>query len=129
MFTLKAKKRSTSHNSIVLPLIVIIVVRQQGTSGETNKNGLLGSLGRSVGNKLRLKLTRSNSVRNSAHNKVSQHILCALLHTDKRHEYLDIMIENYLQSAKERFHQTSVSLFLDICSYLQNVAASGSCTL
>ena len=81
----------------------------QGSNDGENctKNGLLGSLGRSVGNKLRLKLSRSNSVRTAAANR--QHVLCALLHTDKRHEYHDVMIKNYLSNAMERFDQTNVS--------------------
>lgn len=63
------------------------------------KNGLLGSIGKSVGQKLRLKLTRSNSQRHG------KGILCAALHTDKRHEYHDTMISNYLRTAQLRFQQ------------------------
>ncbi|XKL68879.1 hypothetical protein PGB90_006648 [Kerria lacca] len=99
------------NNSILLLNEYLDIVRldSQGNSNENSKNGLLGSLGRSVGNKLRLKLSRSNSVRNSGMNKMMQHILCALLYTDKKPEYVDVMIKNYLQNAMERFQQTNAS--------------------
>ena len=35
--------------------------------------------------------------------KSQDYILCALLHTEKRHEYQEEMVRNYLQSARERF--------------------------
>lgn len=100
----------------------------QGNNTESSKNGLLGSLGRSVGNKLRFKLSRSNSIRGSANyhgigsantsnNRTAQHVLCALLYTDQKPEYLDVMIKNYLQTAMERFEQTNVSI-LFLCSFL-----------
>ncbi|XP_065224019.1 OTU domain-containing protein 7B-like isoform X1 [Planococcus citri] len=92
--------------SLLNEYLDVVRLDPQGNNSENNKNGLLGSLGRSVGNKLRLKLTRSNSVRNNTTNK-SGHILCALLHTDRRHEYHDVMIKNYLQNAMERFQQTN----------------------
>uniref|UniRef100_A0A1B6DAP4 ubiquitinyl hydrolase 1 n=1 Tax=Clastoptera arizonana TaxID=38151 RepID=A0A1B6DAP4_9HEMI len=63
------------------------------------KNGLLGSIGKSVGQKLRLKLNRSNSQRNG------KGVLCAALHTDKKHEYHDEMVKNYLHTARLRFNQ------------------------
>ncbi|XP_014244555.1 OTU domain-containing protein 7B-like isoform X2 [Cimex lectularius] len=64
---------------------------------EEPKNGLLGSIGKSVGQKLKMKLLRSNSQRQS------KPILCALLNLDKRHEYHEVMIKNYLDTARERF--------------------------
>uniref|UniRef100_A0A1B6L9T1 ubiquitinyl hydrolase 1 n=1 Tax=Graphocephala atropunctata TaxID=36148 RepID=A0A1B6L9T1_9HEMI len=69
--------------------------------------GKLGSIGKSVGQKLRLKLTRSNSQRGSK----STGILCAQLHTDKRHEYHDAMIKNYLHTARQRFNQKQDQLY------------------
>ena len=64
---------------------------------EEGKNGLLGSIGKQVGQKLKLKLSRSNSQRQV------KNVLCAALHSDKRHEYHDVMIRNYLETAKQRF--------------------------
>lgn len=59
---------------------------------EEQKNGIFESIG-----KLKLKLSRSNSQRQS------KTILCAALHAEKRHEYHDVMIRNYLETAKQRF--------------------------
>ncbi|XP_054285763.1 OTU domain-containing protein 7B-like isoform X2 [Macrosteles quadrilineatus] len=71
--------------------------------------GKLGSIGKSVGQKLRLKLTRSNSQRGCKNTG----ILCAQLHTDKRHEYHDTMIKNYLHTARVRFNQQQDQLYKD----------------
>ncbi|KAJ9577712.1 hypothetical protein L9F63_005705, partial [Diploptera punctata] len=91
-----------------------------------------GSIGKSMSKKLKknfgsiAKMTRNNSqkktnssenylpsgsVRQSTKlysNLVSQsqdYILCAELHTEKRHEYQEEMIRNYLQSARKRFER------------------------
>lgn len=64
-----------------------------------SRNGILGSIGKSVGQKLRLKLSRSNSQRQNS----KTGLLCAALHTEKRHEYLDKMLNNYLHTARIRF--------------------------
>ena len=37
--------------------------------------------------------------------KSQDYILCAVLHTEKRHEYQEEMVRNYLQSARERFER------------------------
>lgn len=68
-------------------------------SSDDGKNGKFGSFGKTVGQKLRLKLTRSNSQRQA------KSVLCAILHIDKRHEYHDAMIKNYLETARQRFQQ------------------------
>ncbi|XP_008470125.1 OTU domain-containing protein 7B-like [Diaphorina citri] len=75
-------------------------------SGKGN-NGLLGSLGKSVGAKLRLKLSRSNSQRSNEMKKaVPERVMCALLYTKNRTDYQDVLIENYLRTARVRFEQS-----------------------
>lgn len=37
--------------------------------------------------------------------KSQDYILCAVLHTEKRHEFQEEMVRNYLQSARERFQR------------------------
>ncbi|XP_024214768.1 OTU domain-containing protein 7B isoform X2 [Halyomorpha halys] len=78
-------------------LDLIKIDSQNAPVTEESKNGLLGSIGKQVGQKLKLKLSRSNSQRQA------KSILCAALHSDKRHEYHDVMIRNYLETAKQRF--------------------------
>uniref|UniRef100_A0A8D8Y656 ubiquitinyl hydrolase 1 n=1 Tax=Cacopsylla melanoneura TaxID=428564 RepID=A0A8D8Y656_9HEMI len=78
--------------------------------GTATSNGLLGSLGKSVGAKLRFKLSRSNSTQRTNELKksvVPEKIMCALLFTAQRTDYQDIMIENYLRTARLRF-ETSI---------------------
>ncbi|KAK9506538.1 hypothetical protein O3M35_008458 [Rhynocoris fuscipes] len=68
-------------------------------SSEDGKNGKFGSLGKTVGQKLRMKLLRNNSQRQA------KPVLSASLHSDKRHEYHEVMVKNYLETAKQRFQQ------------------------
>lgn len=84
---------------------------QEG-EGLAKNLGKLGSIGKSVGQKLRQKLSRNNSQRGAK----PSGILSAQLHTDKRHEYHDAMINNYLHTARLRFHQQQDQL---VC-YLLN---------
>uniref|UniRef100_A0A0A9XE76 ubiquitinyl hydrolase 1 n=2 Tax=Lygus hesperus TaxID=30085 RepID=A0A0A9XE76_LYGHE len=90
----------TQNYDLLESYLDVIKIDPNGTRAPTpdegKNNGLLGSIGKSVGQKLRLKLTRSNSQRQKV-------ILCATLHTDKRHEYHDAMINNYLETARQRF--------------------------
>ncbi|XP_050441635.1 OTU domain-containing protein 7B-like isoform X2 [Adelges cooleyi] len=81
----------------------IVKLDPQGNNESSGKNGLFGSLGRSVGNKLKSKLSRTNSIKNLTVALQSKYTLCALINTDKKHEYHDVMIKNYLQTAAERF--------------------------
>jgi OTU domain-containing protein 7 len=79
-----------------------------------------GSIGKSMSKRIKknfgsiTKMTRNNSLkkkngggkRESESRKQSQdHILCAVLHTEKRHEYQEEMVRNYLQSARLRFER------------------------
>lgn len=78
-----------------------------------------GSIGKSMSKRIKknfgsiTKMTRNNSLkkknggkRESESRKQSQdHILCAVLHTEKRHEYQEEMVHNYLQSARLRFER------------------------
>lgn len=75
-------------------------------SNNNSGNGLLGSLGKSVGAKLRFKLSRSNSqLRSEAKKPVPTRVMCALLYTKNRTDYQDVMIENYLRTARLRFER------------------------
>lgn len=78
---------------------------QEG-EGLAKNLGKLGSIGKSVGQKLKMKLTRNNSQRGAK----PSGILCAQLHMDKRHEYHDVMINNYLHTAQQRFEQQQKQL-------------------
>lgn len=74
-----------------------------------------GSLGRSVGRKIRKNLMENFSARhqqavnlsrtNDAQWECPDFILCARLHTEKHHPCLEQMINNYLLSARQRFEQ------------------------
>lgn len=66
-----------------------------------------------MGNKLKSKLSRTNSVKNlSAISPQAKYTYCALINADKKHEYHDVMIKNYLRTAAERFqHSPYVSFF------------------
>ena len=73
-----------------------------------------GSLGRSVGRKLRRNLIDNFTTKhpppspsrlNNAQWECPDFILCARLHTEKHHPCLEQMISNYLQSARQRFEQ------------------------
>nr|CAD7588578.1 unnamed protein product [Timema genevievae] len=80
-----------------------------------------GSIGKSVSKKLKknlgsiTKMTRSNSQKKSPVRQTTKttsslsrsqdYILCASLHTEKRHEYQEEMVRNYLQSAQIRFYR------------------------
>lgn len=73
-----------------------------------------GSLGRSVGRKLRKNLIDNFTVKqpqpssarlNNVQWECPDFILCARLHTEKHHPCLEQMIVNYLQSARQRFEQ------------------------
>nr|CAD7407275.1 unnamed protein product [Timema poppensis] len=80
-----------------------------------------GSIGKSVSKKLKknlgsiTKMTRSNSQKKSSVRQTTKttsslsrsqdYILCASLHTEKRHEYQEEMVRNYLQSAQIRFYR------------------------
>jgi OTU domain-containing protein 7 len=77
-----------------------------------------GSIGKSMSRKLRssiTKMTRTNSLKKNKGTVVvatssarqpppqQDYILCAALHTERRHEYQSEMVHNYLQSARARF--------------------------
>ncbi|XP_075210608.1 OTU domain-containing protein 7B-like [Lycorma delicatula] len=94
------KMELSYSESIALLKENLDVVRIEEQEGES-RNGILGSIGKSVGQKLRLKLSRSNSQRQN--NKGG--LLCAVLHSEKSHEYLDKMLNNYLHTARIRFQQ------------------------
>ncbi|XP_059479805.1 OTU domain-containing protein 7B-like isoform X1 [Neocloeon triangulifer] len=80
-----------------------------------------GSIGKSMSKRIKknfgsiTKMTRNNSLKKKGNSggkreaesrKQSQdHILCAVLHTEKRHEYQEEMVRNYLQSARIRFEK------------------------
>lgn len=73
-----------------------------------------GSLGRSVGRKIRRNIIDNFTVRhpppsparlNNAQWECPDFVLCARLHTEKHHPCLEQMINNYLQSARQRFEQ------------------------
>lgn len=90
-----------------------------------------GSIGKSMSKKLKknlgsiTKMTRNNSLKKkpqvnntglvrqaaklpgsgTALHTMQDHILCAVLHTEKRHEYQEEMVHNYLQSARARFER------------------------
>lgn len=73
-----------------------------------------GSLGRSVGRKIRRNLIDNFTVKhpqpssarlNNVQWECPDFILCARLHTEKHHPCLEQMIANYLQSARQRFEQ------------------------
>ena len=73
-----------------------------------------GSLGRSVGRKIRRNLIDNFTVKhppplpvrlNNAQWECPDFILCSRLHTEKHHPALEQMISNYLQSARQRFEQ------------------------
>jgi OTU domain-containing protein 7 len=73
-----------------------------------------GSIGKSMSKRIKKnfgsisKMTRNNSLKKKKSECASrkhshEHILCAVLHTEKRHEYQEQMVRNYLQSARLRF--------------------------
>jgi OTU domain-containing protein 7 len=73
-----------------------------------------GSLGRSVGRKIKKNLIDNFTVKhpqpspvrlNNVQWECPDFILCARLHTEKHHPCLEQMINNYLQSARHRFEQ------------------------
>lgn len=74
-----------------------------------------GSLGRSVGRRIKKNLIENFTVRhqhsptpsrtNDPQWECPDFILCARLHTEKHHPCLEQMITNYLQSARQRFEQ------------------------
>ncbi|XP_075210615.1 OTU domain-containing protein 7B-like [Lycorma delicatula] len=101
------KMELSYSESIALLKENLDVVRIEEQEGES-RNGILGSIGKSVGQKLRLKLSGSNSQRQN--NKGG--LLCAVLHSAKRHEYLDKMLNNYLHTARIRFQQEQEKLLL-----------------
>jgi len=56
---------------------------------------------------LKSKLSRTNSVKNlSAISPQAKYTYCALINSDKKHEYHDVMIKNYLRTAAERFQHS-----------------------
>lgn len=59
-----------------------------------------------MGNKLKSKLSRTNSVKNLSVIPLAKYTYCALINADKKHEYHDVMIKNYLRTAAERFHHS-----------------------
>lgn len=66
-----------------------------------------------MGNKLKSKLSRTNSVKNlSAISPPSKSTYFALINADKKHEYHDVMIKNYLRTAAERFQQSPYVSYL-----------------
>ncbi|XP_026806285.1 OTU domain-containing protein 7B-like isoform X1 [Rhopalosiphum maidis] len=97
----------TDSLSLLNSYLDIVKLDPQGNNDTTCKNGLFGSLGRSVGNKLKSKLSRTNSVKNlSAISPQAKYTYCALINSDKKHEYHDVMIKNYLRTAAERFQHS-----------------------
>ncbi|KAF4519703.1 hypothetical protein B566_EDAN003953 [Ephemera danica] len=79
-----------------------------------------GSIGKSMSRKLRssiTKMTRTNSLKKSktpstgsgtssrSPRPQQDYVLCAALHTERRHEYQSEMVHNYLQSARARFER------------------------
>jgi OTU domain-containing protein 7 len=97
----------TDSLSLLNSYLDIVKLDPQGNNDTTGKNGLFGSLGRSVGNKLKSKLSRTNSVKNlSAITPQAKYTYCALINSDKKHEYHDVMIKNYLRTAAERFEHS-----------------------
>ncbi|XP_050520007.1 OTU domain-containing protein 7B-like isoform X2 [Daktulosphaira vitifoliae] len=104
----------TDSLSIISEYLDIVKLDPQGNNESSGKNGLFGSLGRSVGNKFKSKLSRTNSVKNLSVALQSKYTLCALINTDKKHEYHDVMIKNYLQTAAERFRHSSYTFLSDL---------------
>ncbi|XP_069695244.1 OTU domain-containing protein 7B-like isoform X3 [Periplaneta americana] len=86
-----------------------------------------GSIGKSMSKKLKknlgniTKITRNNSqkknympsspvrqttkLNSNLVSRTQDYILCAVLHTERRHEFQEEMVRNYLQSARERFER------------------------
>ncbi|VVC34852.1 Zinc finger, A20-type,OTU domain [Cinara cedri] len=92
--------------SLLNSYLDIVKLDPQGNNDTIGKNGLFGSLGRSMGNKLKSKLSRTNSVKNLSAISQAKYTCCALINADKKHEYHDVMIKNYLRTAAERFQHS-----------------------
>lgn len=89
-------------------LDVVNIDDQDTGSGAESRNGLLGSIGKSMGQKLRFKLSRANSQLKNGGGGTARPaggIMCAAIHLEKRLDYLDRMLNNYLNTARIRFHQ------------------------
>ncbi|XP_039291867.1 OTU domain-containing protein 7B [Nilaparvata lugens] len=96
-----AKMELTHPESVTLLHKYLDVIHIDDQETNSGGGGLLGSIGKSVGQRLKFKLSRANSQRQNG----GQGLMCAAIHLEKRLDYLDRMLNNYLNTARIRYHQ------------------------